>query len=61
MSGLQKILLAVFLGGILAVIILTWGSVGSGVLTLALLLAAGMLLFKKFMDSRDPDDFNWEE
>lgn len=61
MSGLQKILLAVFLGGILAVIILTWGSVGSGVLTLALLLVAGMLLFKKVMDSRDPDDFNWEE
>ena len=61
MSGLQKILLAVFLGGILAVIILTWGRVGSGVLTLALLLAAAMLLFKKFMDSRDPDDFNWEE
>ena len=31
------------------------------IVTLALLLAAAMLLFKKFMDSRDPDDFNWEE
>lgn len=61
MSKVQKILLALLLGGILAVIVLTWGSVGSGVLTLALLLAAAMLLFKKFMDSRDPDDFNWEE
>lgn len=61
MSILQKILLTLLLTGILAVILLTWGSVGSAVLTLALLLVAGMLLFKKVMDSRDPDDFRWED
>lgn len=61
MSKVQKILLALLLGGILAVIVLTWGSVGSAVLTLALLLVAGMLVFKKVMDNRDPDDFRWED
>lgn len=60
MSKLRYILLAVLLLGILSVIILTWGSIGSAVLTLALLLSAGFLLIKKIMESRDPDDFRWE-
>ena len=60
MSKLRYILLAVLLLGILSVIILTWGSIGSAVLTLALLLSAGFLLIKKIMENRVPDDFRWE-
>lgn len=60
MSKLRYILLAVLLLGILSVIILTWGSIGSAVLTLALLLSAVFLLIKKIMENRDPDDFRWE-
>jgi len=60
MSSGRKILLGALLAAMLLVIILTWGSVGSAVLTLALLLTAGMLILKKVMDNRDPDDFRWE-
>ena len=61
MSRIQKILLGVFLTGILGLILLTWGSIGSAVLTLALLLGLGMILMQKFLESRDPDDFKWDE
>lgn len=57
----QKILLIGFLVLTLAVIIVTWGSVGSAILTLALLLALGYLLIHKIMANRDPDDFRWED
>lgn len=61
MSRIQKILLFVVLFVILALIILTWGSIGSAILTLALLLAVGMILIQKFMDSHDPEDFRMEQ
>ena len=61
MSKVQTILLIGFLVLTLAVIILTWGSVGSAILTLALLLALGYLLIQKIMSNRDPDDFRWED
>ena len=57
----QKLLLIGFLVLTLAVILLTWGSIGSAVLTLALLLALGYLLIQKIMANRDPDDFRWED
>jgi len=57
----QKLLLIGFLVLTLAVIVLTWGSVGSAILTLALLLALGYLLIQKIMANRDPDDFRWED
>jgi len=45
---------------VVAVIILTWGSIGSAVLTLALLLSLVYLLVVKVLENRDPDDFDWE-
>ena len=45
---------------VVAVIVLTWGSIGSAVLTLALLLSLGYLLVVKVLENRDPDDFDWE-
>ena len=61
MSQTRKILLAIFFAVMLAVIVLTWGSIGSIVMTLALLLGIGLIVLQKIMESRDPDDFKWEE
>ncbi len=58
---MRKYLPAAFLLLILGVIVLTWGSIGSAVLTLALLLGTGLVLIQRFMENRDPDDFKWEE
>ncbi len=58
---MRKYLPIVFLLLVLAVILVTWGSVGSAVLTLALLLGGGLLLIQYIMENRDPDDFKWEE
>lgn len=60
MKGFGTWLLRGFLLFILAVIILTWGSIGSALLTLALLLSLGYLLVMKVLENRDPDDFDWE-
>ena len=54
MGKLQKTLLFLL-------IILTWGSIGSAILTLALLLALGYLLLNRFQETHDPDDFRWED
>lgn len=60
MSKNRKILLGVFLGLILAAIILTWGSIGSAALTLALLLGGIAIALQKTMN-RDPEDYYGEE
>ena len=52
----KNILLGVFLAAVLAVIVLTWGSIGSAALTLGLLLAGIFLTLKKSLN-RDPDDY----
>lgn len=56
MSDTRKILLGLFLAAVVAVIILTWGSIGSAALTLGLLLGSIFIALKKSMD-RDPDDY----
>ena len=56
MSDTRKILLGLFLAAVVAVIILTWGSIGSAALTLGLLLDSIFIALKKSMD-RDPDDY----
>ena len=59
MSGLRKLLLAMLLVATVTVILVTWGSIGSIVLTLGLLLALSMIAMRYVMDHRDPDDFDW--
>lgn len=61
MSTLQKILLALLLLVIVAVIILTWGSIGSAILTLALIISLGFLALQKFLDTHNADDFRMED
>ena len=53
-------LLVAFLVFVVAVIILTWGSIGSAALTIGLLLGGIFLALKKSLN-RDPDDYFWEE
>lgn len=60
MGSLRTFLLILLTVFLIAVIILTWGSIGSAVLTLALLISLGFILLKKIMESRNPDDFDWE-
>ena len=55
----RKILLVVVFAAMLAVILLTWGSVGSAILTLGLIISVMFLALKKSL-SRDPKDFDWE-
>ena len=56
----RKGLLIGFLIFIVAVIILTWGSIGSAALTLGLLLGGIFIALKKSLN-RDPDDYFLEE
>lgn len=61
MGKLQNILLFVVLFVVMAVIILTWGSIGSAILTLALLISLGYILLSKFMETHNADDFRMED
>lgn len=60
MDSLRKTLLFLFLFVLVAVILLTWGSVGSAVLTLALLIGLGYYLLRRFLDTHDPDDYKMD-
>ncbi len=60
MTDTRKILLGLFLAAVIAVIILTWGSIGSAALTLGLLLGGIFTALKKSLD-RDPEDYFLEE
>ena len=57
-TGRTILLVAVF-AAMLAVILLTWGSVGSAILTLGLIIGVMFLALKKSLN-RDPKDFDWE-
>ena len=59
MGVLRKLFLVALLIGTVTVILITWGSIGSIVLTLGLLLALSMIAMRYVMDRRDPDDFDW--
>ncbi len=58
---MRKLLLFLFIVIMLTVIITTWGSIGSIVMTLGLLIGLGAIALQKVMENRDPDDFKWEE
>ena len=60
MTGRKNGLLIAVLVLVIAVIILTWGSIGSAALTLGLLLSGIFLLLKKSLN-RDVDDYFLEE
>ena len=59
MSKTRKVLLGLLLAGIIAVILLNWGSIGSAAMTLGLLLGLILIAWQKSMD-RDVDDFTMD-
>ena len=46
---------------LLTVCVLTWGSLGSVVMLLGLILMGSSLLYQKFMTNRDEDRFKTED
>lgn len=61
MGKAQKILLVLLALVLAAVMFATWGSVGSGMCAMCLLLMGAALLFRRFVLERDGDDFNMEQ
>ena len=60
MKAWQIVLLAAVAVLLVAVTILTWGSLGSAATLLCLISLCSALLFQKFMTNRDPDEFEME-
>lgn len=56
----QKLLLAVTLVLLAAVIVLTWGSLGSAVLVFCLIMMGAALLYQHFVTNQDSDDFDYD-
>ena len=59
MKNSRTVLLWIFIALIVAVLIFTWGSIGSAALTLGLLLGGIFTAMKKSLN-RD-NDYEWEE
>lgn len=59
MGSTRKLLLGIFLTVVIAIIIFTWGSIGSAALTLGLILGGIFTVLKKSLN-RD-NDYEWEE
>lgn len=58
MEGTRKTLLTGLLAVIVAVILLTWGSIGSAILTLGLLLSGLVIALRKSLQRQEEDYFN---
>ncbi len=56
----QIILLTVVVTALLAVTVLTWGSLGSAVTGFCLIYLLAAFLFKKYVTDRNSDDFQME-
>ena len=61
MDRIRIILLVILALVLLTVMVLTWGSLGSAVMALCLILMAASLLFQKFLTNRDTSDFQMED
>ena len=56
----RKILLLAVALTLLAVTIATWGSMGSVLTALCLLMMGGALAYQRFLTNRDEDDYQME-
>ena len=55
---MRHLLLGLLTAGMLAVMVLTWGSIGSAVMALALISMGSILLYRRFLDREDPDQWD---
>ena len=56
----QIVLLVLLAIGITTLMLVTWGSVGSALCALLLILMAAAVLYRKYVLDRDEDMFDWE-
>ena len=55
---MRHLLLGLLILGLVAVMVLTWGSIGSAVMSLALISMGSALLYRRFLDREDPDQWD---
>ena len=60
MGKVQIILLVLVALGLLALMLTTWGSVGSILCAFLLIIVVVAVLYRKFVLERDEDTFDWE-
>ena len=60
MGKWQIFLLAVLAIAITALMLVTWGSVGSALCAFLLVIMVAAILYRKFVLERDEDTFDWD-
>lgn len=60
MSTPRKLLLVLLAAFLVAVTLLTWGSIGSITMLLCLMLMGASLLYQHFLTNRDGDDYQMD-
>ena len=55
---MRLLLLGLLILCLVAVMVLTWGSIGSAVMALALISMGSILLYRRFLDREDPDQWD---
>ena len=55
---MRLLLLGLLILCLVAVMVLTWGSIGSAVMALALISMGSVLLYRRFLDREDPDQWD---
>ena len=57
----KKIGLAAMAIILIVTMVLTWGSIGSGICAYCLIMMGGSLLYQKFITNREDNPFRWED
>ena len=60
MSRLRCFLILAVAAVLVLIMVLTWGSIGSLVMLMCLMLMGSALLYQHFLNNREPDDFQKE-
>ena len=59
--GIRRCFLAALALGMIVLAVLTWGSLGSGVLVFCMIMMGASVLYQHFLTNRDEDDFQTED
>ena len=55
---MRPLLLGLLILGMVAVMVLTWGSLGSAVMAFTLISTGSALLYQRFLNREDPDQWD---